>query len=161
MNHLNEFKIQQLRTKNLIAAVESVAMIMGAVIANMLIPQLLIKYVYDPAVLVEAPAIFEYLPLITYSIGFGYFVFAMVSNFMRNRKLRALEQELYLTGGSCCSDGTCCSDTDADEEEISDEELKELERIVDEALKPAKKTATKATKKAPAKKAVKKKTAKK
>ncbi len=157
MNYLTEFKIQQLRTKNLTAAVESVAVILGAVISNMLIPQLLIKYVYDPTVLTEAPVIFEYLPLITYGIGLGYFLYAMISNFMRNRKLRVLEQELYLTGGSCCNNGSCCSD---EEEEISDEELKELERIVDEALKPAK-TTKKATKKSSAKKATKKKTAKK
>jgi hypothetical protein len=139
MNQLSEFKIQQLRTKNLTAAVESISVILGAVIANMLIPQLLIKYVYtDTAALVEAPAIFTMLPLITYSVALAFFVRSMVDNFLRSRKANVLEQELMLTNG-CCG-GNCSSDHDSNEEEISDDELKELERIVDEALKPSKKT---------------------
>lgn len=160
MNYLTEFKIQQLRTKNLTAAVETVAITMGAVMINMLVPQLLLKYVYtDPTAFgLEAPAVFTYLPLVTYAIALGYFFYAMVGNFVRCRKANALEQEFVLTGGSCgdgcCGDG-CCS-TESQDEEISEDELKELERIVDEALKPAKKS-TKAT----AKKTVKKKTAKK
>lgn len=155
MNYLTEFKIQQLRTKNLTAAVETIAVTMGAVVANMLIPQLLLQYVYtDPSAFgLEAPAVFTYMPLVTYGIALAYFVYAMVGNIMRCKKANVLEQELMLTGGDCCSDGTCCN---SDEEEISEDELKELERIVDEALKPAKKT----TKKKIAKTA-KKKTAKK
>ena len=135
MNYLTEFKIQQLRTKNLTAAIESIAVVLGAVITNMLVPQLLIKYVYDPTTLTEAPAIFELLPLITYGIALAYFAYAMVNNFLRSRKANNLEQEL-LVSGTCCSDGSCSCEGE-DGEEISEEELKELERIVDEALKPA------------------------
>lgn len=146
MNYLTEFKIQQLRTKNLTAAVESIAMVLGAVVINMLVPQLLLKYVYtDQTAFLEAPAIFTYLPLVTYAIAVGYFFYAMVGNFIRSRKAAILEQELSLTGG-CCSGGSCnCTDDDT---EISEAELKELEKIVDEALKPGtKKTVQKSTKK--------------
>lgn len=155
MNYLTEFKIQQLRTKNLTAAVESISIVMGAVITNMLAPQLLLKYVYtDTSALLEAPAIFTTLPLVTYSLALGFFLYAMVTNFMRSRKANVLEQELMLTTGACCGEscddaGSCCSGS---EDEISEEELKELERIVDEALKPAKKKATKTAKKGKAKK---------
>jgi len=153
MNYLTEFQIQQLRTKNLTAAIESIAVVMGAVITNMLVPQLLIKYVYDPTTLTEAPAIFELLPLITYGIALAYFVYAMVGNFLRNKKANNLEQELLINGNSdCCADGTCSCNGD-DQEEISDAELKELEKIVDEALKPkAKKTVAKSSKKKSSKK---------
>ncbi len=155
MNYLTEFKIQQLRTKNLTAAVESIAAVTGAVVANMLIPQLLLKYVYvDTSTLLEAPAVFTYLPLVTYTLALAYFVYAMVGNFIRCRKANTLEQELSLTGG-CCSDG-CCSDGSCNcedgNEEISETELKELEKIVDEALKPTTKKSTKTTKKKVAKK---------
>ncbi len=155
MNYLTEFKIQQLRTKNLTAAVESISAVTGAVVANMLIPQLLLKYVYvDTTQLLEAPAVFTYLPLVTYSLALAYFAYAMVGNFIRCRKADALEQELALTGG-CCSDG-CCSDgscnSDDTNEEISETELKELEKIVDEALKPTAKKVTKTSKKKVAKK---------
>ncbi|GIK83832.1 MAG: hypothetical protein BroJett025_04540 [Patescibacteria group bacterium] len=156
MNYLTEFKIQQLRTKNMTAAVESIAVVIGAVVANMLVPQLLLKYVYtDTSALLEAPAIFTYFPLVTYSLALAYFLYAMVSNFVRCRKADNLEKEFVLTGGCCgdCGDG-CCSDGDhthGDDEEISEAELKELEKIVDEALKP-KKAEKAASKKAPAKK---------
>lgn len=151
MNYLTEFKIQQLRTKNLTAATESIAMVVGAVVANMLVPQLLLKYVYtDTSALLEAPAIFTYFPLVTYTVALVYFVYVMVGNFLRNRKAALLEQELYLSG-DCCSDG-CCTGGDCNcghdhgNEEISDAELKELEKIVDEALKPKKDSAKKSTK---------------
>jgi hypothetical protein len=154
MNYLSEFKIQQLRTKNLTLAVESISVVLGAVIANMLVPQLLIKYVYtDTSALLEAPAIFSLLPLVTYSIALAFIVFALVTNFMRSRKANVLEQELMLMDDCCGSEGSCCNDSD--EEEISDKELQELERIVDEALKPSKKKSTKTASKSK-KKSVKK-----
>lgn len=150
MNYLTEFKIQQLRTKNLTAAVESIAMVTGAVVANMLAPQLLLKYVYtDTSAMLEAPAIFTNFPLATYSIALAYFIYAMVGNFIRNRKASVLEQELLLTGGYCddCGDCSNCDNCQHDGgEDISEDELKELERIVDEALKPSAKTAKKTTK---------------
>lgn len=156
MNYLTEFQIQQLRTKNLTAAVEAIVVVLGAVIANSLIPQLLLKYVYDPTVLLEAPPVFEYLPLVTYTLGLLYVLYVLFTNFTRNRRIRTLEQELMLTGGGCCSDGSCCHD----DEEITEEELKELERIVDEALKPEKKSAAKSKKSAKSKTTKKKSTKK-
>lgn len=123
-------------------------MFIGSVIANMIIPQLLLKYVYDANTLTVAPPIFEYLPLITYGISTAYFLYVLVANFLRERKIVLLEKEAALTHGGCgncnCSaDGACCSDTD---EAVSQEELMELERIVDEALqtkKPSKQTTKK------------------
>jgi hypothetical protein len=143
MNYLTEFKIQQLRTKNLTAAVESIAIVIGAVVANMLVPQLLLKYVYtDTSQLLEAPPIFTYFPLVTYSLALAYFVYAMVGNFLRCRKANVLEQEFLLTGGYC---GNHCCDECQTDEEISDSELKELEKIVDEALKPEKSVSKRST----------------
>lgn len=154
MNYLTEFKIQQLRTKNMTAAVESIAVIVGAVVANMLVPQLLLKYVYtDTSAMLEAPAIFTYFPLATYTLALTYFVRAMVSNFVRNSRADNLEKELILTGGRH-SHGHC--DDCMDDEEISDDELKELERIVDQALKPNKKTTKSASKRSANKKSAKK-----
>lgn len=141
MNYLTEFKIQQLRTKNLTLAVESISAITGAVVINMLVPQLLLKFVYDPTTLVEAPAIFEILPLVTYSIAVLFFAYVMVSNFMRERKVAMLEQEMMIG-----ADGCCCGDCNCDNEEINQEDLKELEKIVDEAIKPSKKVKASAKK---------------
>ena len=142
MKHQTGYAIQQLRTKNLVKGVESLSAFVAAVVANMLIPQLLLKYIYDPTTLVAAPPVFEYLPLVTYTLALLYFVAAMIGTFRRERQAGKMEIEMNLSAGNCCSDSSCCSD----EDDISEEELKELERIVDEALKPTKKT-TKAAKK--------------
>ena len=152
MRHHTGFAIQQLRTQNLVKGIESLSGFVAAVVANMLIPQLLIKYVYDPTTLVAAPPIFEYLPLVTYGLALLYFVTSMFGNFQRERSARAMEKEMSLT-----------SDDSYDEDDISEEELKELEKIVDEALKPKKKATKKVAAKKPAvkKAATKKKTTKK
>ncbi|NCO12379.1 MAG: hypothetical protein COZ34_04355 [Candidatus Pacebacteria bacterium CG_4_10_14_3_um_filter_34_15] len=148
MSHQNGFAVQQLRTQNLVKGVESLSGFVAAVVANMLIPQLLIKYVYDPTTLTVAPPVFEYLPLVTYGLALLYFVFAMVGNFRRERSARTMQKEMSLS--SCCTDGSCA---DCKDEEISEKELKELEKIVDQALKPTKKATKKvAVKKSSAKK---------
>ncbi|MBU0974616.1 hypothetical protein KKD03_02860 [Patescibacteria group bacterium] len=149
MSYQTEFAIQQLRTQNLVKGVESLSGFVAAVVANMLIPQLLIKYVYDPTTLTVAPPIFEYLPLVTYGLALLYFVFAMAGNFIREKSARTMQKEASLL--PCCSDRSCVDCTD---DEISEKELKELEKIVDNALKPTKK----ATRKVVAKKSSKKKT---
>lgn len=147
-HHHNKFAVQQLRTQNLVKGMESLSVFIAAVIANMLIPQLLIKYVYDPTTLTVAPPIFEYLPLVTYGLALLYFIYAMVGNFTRERSAKNMQNEMSMS--SCCTDGSCA---DCKDDEISDTELKELEKIVDSALKPTKK----ATKKVAVKKSSKKK----
>lgn len=139
MNYKTEFEIQQLRTKKLTRVVCTISVFVAAVIANMLVPQLLIKYVYDATTLTVAPPIFEYFPLASYSLALLYFLYAMAVNFSSERKAKRMERELALYP---CHDGDCnCND----EDEISEDELKELEKIVDEALKPKKKTAKRKT----------------
>ncbi|MCB9812821.1 MAG: hypothetical protein H6772_00300 [Pseudomonadales bacterium] len=156
MNNKNQFAVQQLRTKNLNKGVETISIFVAAVVANMLVPQLLIRYVYDPTLLTEAPPIFEYLPLVTYSIALAFFLYAMIGNLLREMKAKKMEIELSLYAGDCtcgdCTDGKCSKD-----DEISDDELKELEKIVDQALKPSKKSSTKkVTKKTTSRKSTKK-----
>lgn len=137
MKHQSAFEVQQLRTKNLVKSLESLSGFVAAVIANMLIPQLLIKYVYDTTTLTVAPPIFEFLPIFTYGLALVYFLVAMIGNFVRERSARRIEKEISLC--SCCSEGSCSND----EDDISEEELKELEKIVDKALMPTKKTSSK------------------
>jgi len=129
MKYQTEFNIQQLRTKNLVKSVQALTGFVGAVVANMVIPQLLLKYIYDPTTLMEAPAIFELLPLVTYSLALIYFLYTLVSNFTSEREAKKLEREMNLY-----------SNDEVDDGEITQEELKELEAIVEEALKPKKKT---------------------
>ena len=136
-NHRTGLAVQQLRIKNLTSVVSTLAVFVAAVVTNMLVPQLLIKYVYDPTTLVTAPPIFEYLPLVTYGVALLYFIRVALDNFVREGRAKKMEREFGL--GSCPE----CSD-----DEISDEELKELEKIVDEALKPKRKVAKRKTVKA-------------
>lgn len=140
MSHHSKFIIQQLRAENSVKATESLSGFVAAVVANMLIPQLLLKYVYDPTTLTVAPPIFEYIPLVSYGLALLYFVLAMFGNYNRERRARLMEKEMYTSHDHS--------------DEISEKELKELEKIVDNALKPSKTATKKATsKKKSAKKA--------
>ncbi len=134
MKYQTEFTIQQLRTKNLVKSVQALTAFVGAVVANMLVPQLLLKYIYDPTTLMEAPAVFEWFPLVSYSLALLYFIYTLFSNFNNEREAKKLEREMALYTNKEDESG-----------DITDEELKELEAIVEEALKPKKKKSTKKT----------------
>lgn len=146
MNIQTEFKIQQLRTKNLVMAVQSIAVAVGAIIIAMILPQLIVRYILAEESLFEYSAQLEYIPVVAYSFATLYFLYAMLTNFLRERKAAQLEKTLE---EECCgcSDQACgCEDGCCDE--ISEEELAKLEEIVNETVKPSKKSNKKTAKKA-------------
>ncbi|MCA9369493.1 MAG: hypothetical protein H6773_01280 [Pseudomonadales bacterium] len=156
ISHTSE--LADLRMQNLTRAVQSIMLFAAAIFANAFLPQLIITYMYtqeELLTLTEQPMILEVLPVVTFAIAAGYFVYTVFANMMNNKNAKVLKQELAL-GGGCC-DGNCS----CGEEDLSDAELKELEAIVEEALKPAKKSKSASAAKKPAKKKTAKKPAKK
>lgn len=161
MNHYTQFKIEQLRAKNLARLMESILAFLGALFVTALLPSILVRYVYSPEQLMQQPpALLEYIPIASFAVAFGYLVFAAVGNMKREKTARELEKQLELTGGHMGCECDC-----GDHDMVSDEELKELEAIVDEALSESKTAAAakkdSAKKSKTTKKAASKKTAKK
>ncbi|NCN50990.1 MAG: hypothetical protein GW762_03770 [Candidatus Pacebacteria bacterium] len=136
-------ELTDLRMQNLTRSVQSIMVFAAAIFANAFLPQLIITYMYtqeELLTLTEQPKILELLPIATFAISAIYFLYVVFTSIMNNRKAAVLKQEMSL--GGCCGNGCC--DTD---EELSDSELKELESIVEEALKPKKSTKKSSVKK--------------
>lgn len=146
MNIQTEFKIQQLRTKNLVMAVQSIAVAVGAIIIAMILPQLIVRYILTEESIFQYSAQLEYIPVVAYSFATLYFLYSMFTNFMRERKAAQLEKTLDEECSGCSDEACGCEDGCCDE--ISEEELAKLEEIVNETVKPAKKSNKKTAKKA-------------
>ena len=148
-------EVQDLRMQNLTKAVESLMVFVAAIFANAFLPQLIIKYMYtqeELLTLTETPQILEVLPTATFTLAAVYFLYVVYASITNSRRISVLKKEMKMLGDTCCG-GACGCGHDG-EEELTEEELKELESIVEEALKPKK--AKSSSKKKTAKKASKK-----
>ena len=155
-----QFQIQELRARNQQKVLESILVLLAALFISALLPSLLLRYFYDTAQLLEQPRALEYIPVVSFVVGIGYLLFALIGNMMREKKISQLQSELATMSHDC----NCGH---AHDDAISSDELAELERMVDEVLdtkeaeeKTAKKS-SKATKSAKKKSASKSKSSKK
>ncbi len=101
-----QFHIKQLRAKSLLMMVESLSVFVAALFTSALLPSLLFRYMYANAQLVEQPKILEYIPVVAFVVGIGYFLVAAVGNIMREIKIMKLTKELNEMGCDC--DCGCC-----------------------------------------------------
>lgn len=148
------FKISQLRAKNQTMMVTAIAGIVAALFVSALLPTLLVRYIYANQQLLQQPVLLEYIPVVSFALGFGYFLFAAVGNWMRSRRISYLENKYEMEGGCCghCGDGHCCHDGASMDDEVMMQELENLaEALVKEA--PKKKETKKTAKKKTARKA--------
>lgn len=104
MHSTLSFKIQQLRMKNQTAMVSSIALIVFALFVSAILPSLLVRYVYAEQQLFEQPALLEYIPVASFLLGVGYFIYAVIANFMREKRAKYLEMEMEMMGdgADCC-----------------------------------------------------------
>jgi hypothetical protein len=89
-----QFKIDQLRQDKIIFAVESISVFIFCLFISIFLPNLLIRYVYTDPNMVEAPKIFDYIPVFSFGLGTLYFIYMIVSNISRFMQVKKLEQEL-------------------------------------------------------------------
>ncbi len=105
------FKIQQLRQDKIIFAIESIAVIVFALFVSAFLPNLLLRYFYAKQNLTEVPPSIEYIPVVAFVVGVGYFLFAMVTNLGRWDQVKRLEKQLddveMGDGCGCCGCDSC------------------------------------------------------
>ena len=130
------FKVSQLRAKNQNAMLTAVATLLAALFVTALLPSLLIQYVYAGQQLFKQPVLLEYIPVVSFIVGFGSFLVAAVGNALRCKRIKFLKNQIETEGCSCCEDD-------------DDEVLAELESLAEALVKEKKKAAPK---KKPAKK---------
>ena len=129
-----QFRIDQLRKDKMIYALESIAVsvLMLALFSTM---PYVVRTIYAKMES-EQPAqilvfLDDYTPIIATVISLGFFLFAMIGNEMRVRKIHALEKELEIEmmaddGCGCghgCVDGMCDCAHDHHHEELIMEEV--------------------------------------
>jgi hypothetical protein len=119
-----QFQIQNLRAMNTQRVMEAIMVTFIATITMIVLPQLLMQYVYASAQLLEVPKAVEYTPFVCYGIAAVYVLFVIITNIGRAKKIKQLEQDLAFSVGS---------DSDMDLG-VDEAELKELEKMVDDAI---------------------------
>lgn len=127
MSHsYKQFQIQDLRNQNNQRLLESLVGFLFALFAVALLPSLILQFFFDRTQLLEQPAVLEYLPVIAFVLPTLYFLYALLTNFARSKRIAQLHKELE-NMNDCC--GHCHTD-----DAINSDELAELERMVDEVL---------------------------
>ena len=118
--------IQDLRARNQQKVLEAIMVGIVALMTVALLPSILVQYFYDVATLTAEPEVLRNIPVVSYILTAGYFLYAVVGNLMREKKIKQLLSQAESVGAPAAT-----SMTDA---AISDEELAELEAMVDEVL---------------------------
>lgn len=118
--NLHKFQLQYLRQKNQQALLESLVVMVGALFVVVLLPQVLIRFVYADQQLFAEPMVLQVIPAVGLGIGVLHLLVTLVSNFMRNRQLAKLEKSFISELSQPAT--------------IDEAELKELEQLVDTAL---------------------------
>jgi hypothetical protein len=146
----NKFQIEQLRQTSLTQSVQAIMMMVGALFITILLPSLLMRYVYGETALYTQPKTLEYIPVGSFLVGAFYLVKTFIGNMRRGAQIKKLMMEMTIMDGG----------EDFDDEEW-EKELAELEAMLKEDdKKPAKKKATKKSSKKTTSKAAKKTTKK-
>jgi hypothetical protein len=102
--------IQDMRLKSLQASIESIAVFILAIFVSALLPSLLFRYMFANQQLLEQPKIFEYIPVVSFALGIGYFIYAMAGNLMREMSIKKTLSDMEMMGCDC--DGCDCHGMD-------------------------------------------------
>ncbi len=135
MNSQLQFEINDLRQQNIQHLLESVGVIMTALIVASLLPTLLLQFVYtDQAALMggQTPFWLQNGSMIIFGLGVLYFMFVAVTTFTRSRKIAMLKQQMSMVGVDVALSSA--------EMVAQEKELAALEKMVDAALLDGKKT---------------------
>lgn len=129
------FKISQLRAKNQNAMLTATTVMIAALFTMLLLPRLLVQYVYAGQQLFDPPLLLKHIQLIIFVVGIGPFLVAIVGNALRCKRIKFLEAQLETD--DCLDCNHCCDD--------DKEALVELEELAESLVegKKAKKTSPK------------------
>jgi Na+(H+)/acetate symporter ActP len=102
-----QFKISQLQHENNTRLLESLVVFIAAFFGIALLPQLLVRYVYANQPLLETPAALEIIPVALFAIAMAYFVYSIVSNYIRYNRIKLMENEIIDMASTCECGGDC------------------------------------------------------
>lgn len=123
-NSFTQFQIMDLRAQNQQKALETIVVGIVGLMSAALLPSLLLQYFYDVTTLTAEPAALKMIPLLSYGASALFFLYAVVGNMARGKKIAQLTNELTSLSNMPMGDSAA----------ISDSELAELEAMVDDVL---------------------------
>lgn len=115
-----QFKIQDLRALNQQKLLEAIMVLFVAIFITALLPSILLEYFYANQVLTEAPPLLKYLPVVCFGFGILYILYVVMGNWNRSKQIAEMEKSMMMSDSSVSAN--------------DDEELKELEALVDQAI---------------------------
>lgn len=117
-----QFKIDQLRQKNIQTSSEVVGVLVLSVIVTVLLPQLLFQYFYANKQLTAEPMELKVIPAVAFGVGLLFAIYGYVANFLRERRIIALTHEMEDQALAVASSP------------VTADELAQLENLVEKAL---------------------------
>ncbi len=142
------FKISQLRVKNQNAMMTTVAVLIAALFVTALLPSLLIQYVYAGQQLFKQPVLLQYIPVVSFVVGVGSFLIAVIGNLLRAKRIKFLENQLETENCTCCEDDNqVLAELESLAKTLTAEKKPVRKKKAVAKKKPAKKKTTKSKKK--------------
>ncbi len=128
-SHL-QFQINQLQKEKISAAIEAILVFVFALFTTIMLPSLLLRYVFGNQALFEPPKALEYIPLTVFTLGIGYFLKTLWENVVRESQIRRLQDELDMMEPYECECG---------HHHLDWNDQRDLEKLVDETVEGGKK----------------------
>lgn len=122
MSHTH-IKIADLRQQSVQKVLESILGLVAALYTTLILPQLLLRYVYADQQLTAEPRTLELIPVVTFGLAIAYMLYAAISNISRSKEIKKLLAQAEQSGCDCGCDN-----------DMSDAELAELEAMVEDVL---------------------------
>lgn len=119
---MSQFKINQLRQKNIQTTGEVVGVLVLSVFVTVLLPQLLFQYFYADKQLTAEPPELKAIPAIAFGVGLLFALYGLAANFLRERQIIALTHEMEDQALAVSSSP------------VTADELAQLESIVEKAM---------------------------
>ena len=102
--HALQAQMSHTQHQQMLRVMESILVFVFCLFVSIMLPTLLVRYLYSADQLFAQPKLLEYLPVASFAIGVGYFVYVILMNLLANRQIRRMASQLQ---DDNCADCDC------------------------------------------------------
>ncbi len=122
------YQVKILQSKNRNVMLGAIAGMVAAFFATAILPSLMIQYLYAGQQLMQLPPLIEYIQVGSFVLGFGYFLYAVISSILRAKRVNYILKKVDL-------DENCCTP--------NKDILEEMKALTESIVKKSKKKSSK------------------